>query len=73
MANTNAQTLRKIMLDLELSGRAAFDKEERRLVLQILLELVEKMARLGEDAVQARQIEGIGGRLRIDSRIDSEN
>jgi len=51
---TSAQTLRRIMVDLELDGRASFDKEERRLILQILLELVEKMAKLEEDVAQAR-------------------
>jgi hypothetical protein len=53
-ASPNSQTLRRILVDLELGGRAAFDKDERRLVLQILLELVEKVAKLEDDAGQAR-------------------
>jgi len=64
MANANAQpsaqTLRRILVNLELDGRAAFDKDERRLVLQILLELVEKVDKLEqlvstEDAGRARK------------------
>jgi len=54
MTNASAQTLRRILVDLELGGRGAFNKDERRLVLQILLELVEKVAKLEEDAGQAR-------------------
>jgi hypothetical protein len=53
-AHPSAQTLRRILIDLEVDGRAAFDKDERRLVLQILLELVEKVAKLEDDAGQAR-------------------
>jgi hypothetical protein len=52
--NPSAKTLRRILVDLELGRRAAFDKDERRLVLQILLELVEKVAKLEDDAGQAR-------------------
>ena len=62
--NTPAQTLRRILIDLELDGRAAFDKDERRLVLQILLDLVDKVGKL-EDAV--RQVRPIA------SQMDSEN
>ena len=54
--NPHAQTLRRILVDLEVIGRAAFDKDERRLVLQILLELVEKVAKLEDDARQVRPI-----------------
>jgi len=53
-AHPSAQTLRRILIELEVDGRAAFDKDERRLVLQILLELVEKVAKLEDDAGQAR-------------------
>lgn len=53
-AHPSAQTLRRILVDLELGRRAAFDKDERRLVLQILLELVERVTKLEEDAGQAR-------------------
>jgi hypothetical protein len=63
--NPNAQTLRRILVDLEVGGRAAFDKDERRLVLQILLELVEKVGKLEDHATrQARPIA---------SQMDSEN
>jgi hypothetical protein len=54
--NPHAQTLRRILVDLEVVGRAAFNKDERRLVLQILLELVEKVAKLEDDVKQARPI-----------------
>jgi len=61
MASANphpsAQTLRRILIDLELGTRAAFDKDERRLVLQILLELVERVGKLEDHATrQARQL-----------------
>jgi len=55
MASTNpiAQSIRRTLIDLELSSRAiGFDKDERRLVLQTLLELVEKVAKLEDSAVQ---------------------
>ena len=54
--NPSAQALRRILIDLELDGRAAFDKDERRLVLQILLELVEKVIKLEDHARQVRPI-----------------
>jgi hypothetical protein len=63
-ANPNAQTLRRILVDLEVVGRAVFNKDERRLVLQILLELVEKVAKLEDDVRQVRP---------ITSHMDSEN
>jgi hypothetical protein len=62
--NPNAQTLRRILVDLEVGGRAAFDKDERRLVLQILLELVEKVGKLEDHARQVRPLA---------SQMDSEN
>ena len=62
--NPNAQTLRRILVDLEVGRRAAFDKDERRLVLQILLELVEKVGKLEDDVRQVRL---------ITSQMDSEN
>lgn len=64
MTNASAQTLRRILVDLELGGRGAFNKDERRLVLQILLELVEKVAKLEDDVRQVRP---------ITSHMDSEN
>jgi len=62
--NPNAQTLRRILVDLEVGRRAAFDKDERRLVLQILLELVEKVGKLEDHARQVRPLA---------SQMDSEN
>jgi hypothetical protein len=60
MSNENTQTLRRILVDLEVGGRAAFNKDERRLVLQILLDLIEKVDKLDglvstEDAGRARK------------------
>ena len=63
-AHPSAQTLRRILVDLEVGGRAAFDKDERRLVLQILLELVERVVKLEEDAEQARPVA---------SKVDNRN
>ena len=62
--NPNAQTLRRILVDLEVVGRAVFNKDERRLVLQILLELVEKVGKLEDHARQVRPLA---------SQMDSEN
>ena len=47
MLNENAQTLRKILLDLRLGD--TFDKADRLLVIQVLLELVEKVAQLDDE------------------------
>jgi len=60
MSHENTQTLRRILVDLEVGGRAAFNKDERRLVLQILLDLIEKVEKLErlvstEDAGRARK------------------
>ena len=47
MPHANAEVLRRILLDLRLGD--TFDKEERLVVLQILLELVEKVAKLEDE------------------------
>jgi len=47
MLNENAQTLRKILPDLRLGD--TFDKADRLLVIQVLLELVEKVAQLEDE------------------------
>ena len=59
MLNENAQTLRKILLDLRLGD--TFDKADRLLVIQVLLELVEKVAQL-EDVVE-KHCEAPTGRI----------
>jgi hypothetical protein len=63
-AHPSAQTLRRILIDLEVGGRATFDKDERRLVLKILLDLVERVVKLEEDTEQAR---------RVASKVDKRN
>ena len=66
MTNANAQTLRRILRDIQLGE--TFDKEERVLVLQILLELVEKVARLENECCKPPEVSA--DRLTVNSETD---
>ena len=54
MPNANAQTLRRILREIHLGE--TFDREERVLVLQILLELVEKVEKLEDECSAKRDV-----------------